>query len=136
MCHISFEGVPAQYHPIYLTTQSILSYYRPYLSKKDDIGPEHRHRHHYMTLHRVTMGQISPNNSTDSNKLWIFIHVRVQVVSPMGNIWIRHWAIYPHYMNPTFQNEAWSSLDQLNGWCGTSSTLPLLPLAFEYLPLT
>ena len=23
--HISFEGVPAQYHPIYLTTQSILS---------------------------------------------------------------------------------------------------------------
>ena len=35
-----------------------------------------------------------------------------------------------------FQNESWSSLDQLNGWCGACPTLPLLPLAFEYLPLT
>ena len=39
----------------------------------------------------------------DSNKLWIFIHVRVQVVFPMDNIWIEPWAIYPHYMDPTLQ---------------------------------
>ncbi len=88
----------------------------PYLSKKDDIGPEHRHRHHYMTVHRVTIGQISPNltklakshqitpnGCKDSNKLWIFIHVMVQVVSPMGNIWIGPWAISPQYMDPTLQ---------------------------------
>ncbi len=36
-----------------------------------------------------------------SNKLWIFIHIRVQEVSLMGNIWIGPWAIYPHYMDPT-----------------------------------
>ncbi len=98
VCQISFEGVPAQYHPIYLTTQSILSHYRPYLSKKDDIGPERRHRHHYMTLHRVTMGQISPNlTKSRQTAAWIQIHVRVQVVSPMDNIWIGPWAIYPIY---------------------------------------
>ena len=34
-----------------------------------------------------------------------------------------------------FYNEAWSSFDQLNSGCGTSPTFPLVPLAFEYLPL-
>ena len=32
--------------------------------------------------------------------------------------------------------QALSSLDQLSGWCGAPPTLLLLPLAFEYLPLT
>ncbi len=34
-----------------------------------------------------------------------------------------------------FQNEAWSSLNQLNGGCDPPPTYPLVPLAFEYLPL-
>ena len=34
-----------------------------------------------------------------------------------------------------FQNEAWSSLDQLKGGCGASPTFPLAPLDFEYLAL-
>ncbi len=33
-------------------------------------------------------------------------------------------------------NEAWSTLDQLNGGCGASPPLPLVLLDFEYLPLT
>ena len=37
----------------------------------------------------------------DSYKLWLFIHVRVQVVFTMDNIWIGPWAIYPLYMDPT-----------------------------------
>ncbi len=28
----------------------------------------------------------------------------VQVVSPMGDIWLGPWSIYPHYMDPTFGN--------------------------------
>ncbi len=34
-----------------------------------------------------------------------------------------------------FQNEAWSSLDQLNGKCDLPPTFPLTPLDFEYLVL-
>ncbi len=34
-----------------------------------------------------------------------------------------------------FQNEAWSSLDQLKGGCGAPPTFPLAPLDFEYLAL-
>ena len=34
------------------------------------------------------------------------------------------------------QNEAWPSLNQLNGGCGTPPNFPLVPLAFEYLALT
>ncbi len=34
-----------------------------------------------------------------------------------------------------FQNEAWSSLDQLNGRCGAPPTFSLAPLDFEYLAL-
>ncbi len=32
-----------------------------------------------------------------------------------------------------FQNEAWSTLDQLNGWCDAPSNFLLAPLDFEYL---
>ncbi len=34
-----------------------------------------------------------------------------------------------------FQNEAWSSLNQLNGKCDAPPTFPLAPLDFEYLVL-
>ncbi len=34
-----------------------------------------------------------------------------------------------------FQNEAWSSMDQLNGKCEAPPTFPLAPLDFEYLVL-
>ncbi len=34
------------------------------------------------------------------------------------------------------QNEAWSSLDHLNGGCGTPPTFPLVSLALENLPFT
>ncbi len=55
----------------------------------------------------------------DLNKLWIFINVIVQVVSPMDNIWIGPWAIYPHYMDPTlfailFSSDQWQS--HKDGW--------------------
>ena len=33
----------------------------------------------------------------------IYIHVGVQVVYPMSNMWIGPWAISPQYMDPTFQ---------------------------------
>ncbi len=36
--------------------------------------------------------------------LQTFTHVRVQVVSPMVNIWIGPWAISHQYMDPTFMN--------------------------------
>ncbi len=35
-----------------------------------------------------------------------------------------------------FQNDAWSTLGQLNGGCGEFLPFPLVSLAFEYLPLT
>ena len=31
----------------------------------------------------------------------VFLHVRVKVLSPMGNIWIGDWAIFLQYMDPT-----------------------------------
>ena len=34
-----------------------------------------------------------------------------------------------------FQNEAWSTLDQLNGGCVAPPTFPIAPLGFEYLAL-
>ncbi len=34
-----------------------------------------------------------------------------------------------------FQNEAWSSLDQLNGGCVAPPTFPVAPLGLEYLAL-
>ncbi len=35
-----------------------------------------------------------------------------------------------------FQNEVWSSLDQLNGGCVASPTFPVAPFSFEYLALS
>ncbi len=34
--------------------------------------------------------------------LKIFQLLRAQVVSHVGNIWIRPWTIFPRYMEPTF----------------------------------
>ncbi len=42
-------------------------------------------------------------------------------------------AAYQHLLE--FQNEAWSSLGQLNGGCGAPPTFPLALFDFEYLSL-
>ena len=48
----------------------------------------------------------------------------------MNRVSSRFLLVCSHFFE--FQNEAWPSLDQLNGMCGAPPTFHLIPLIFEY----